>query len=169
LLSGAPSLRFEARDGSSGAGRVASSASWGDLARSLKGPLLQKEAPGYAKIAAPWNLRFAARLPAGIARCASPEDVRTCLHWAQSNDVPLAIRSGGHSYAGFSTTSGLMIDVSLMNEVGGLDASAVRLSGGARNANVYAALRPLGRAITHGRCKGVGVAGLVLGGGIGFS
>jgi FAD/FMN-containing dehydrogenase len=115
-------------------------------------------------------LRFAARLPAGIARCASPEDVRTCLHWARSNDVPLAIRSGGHSYAGFSTTSGLMIDVSLMNEVGGLDASGrVRLSGGARNANVYAALRPLGRAITHGRCKGVGVAGLVLGGGIGFS
>ena len=45
----------------------------------------------------------------------------------------------------------------------------MRLSGGARNANVYAALRPLGRAITHGRCKGVGVAGLVLGGGIGFS
>ncbi|HEV7464337.1 MAG TPA: FAD-binding oxidoreductase [Methyloceanibacter sp.] len=159
-----------ARAASSGAGTVASSASWGDLARSLKGPLLQKEAPGYAKIAAPWNLRFAARLPAGIARCASPEDVRTCLHWAQSNDVPLAIRSGGHSYAGFSTTSGLMIDVSLMNEVGGLDASGrVRLSGGARNANVYAALRPLGRAITHGRCKGVGVAGLVLGGGIGFS
>jgi hypothetical protein len=58
---------------------------------------LHKDAPDYATIAAPWNLRFAATLPAGIARCVSPEDVRACLHWAQSNE-------GGHSYAGFSTT-----------------------------------------------------------------
>jgi FAD/FMN-containing dehydrogenase len=145
-------------------------APWDDLARSLNGPLLRKDAADYPKIAAPWNLRFAARLPAGIARCTSPEDVRAALLWAERNDVPFAIRSGGHSYAGFSTTSGLMIDVSLMNEVGDLDASGrVRLGGGARNANVFASLGPLNRAITHGRCKGVGVAGLVLGGGIGFS
>ena len=170
VLLGLAYLPGSARAGASNAGTVASSASWDDLARSLKGPLLHKDAFDYATIAAPWNLRFAATLPAGIARCVSPEDVRACLHWAQSNEVPLAIRSGGHSYAGFSTTSGLLLDVSLMNEVGDLDASGrVRLSGGARNANVYAALRPLGRAITHGRCKGVGVAGLVLGGGIGFS
>jgi FAD/FMN-containing dehydrogenase len=43
------------------------------------------------------------------------------------------------------------------------------MGGGARNANVYAGLRPANRSITHGRCEGVGVAGLVLGGGIGFS
>jgi hypothetical protein len=115
-------------------------------------------------------LRFAQLLPAGIPRCTSPEDVRACLLWARSNDVPLAIRSGGHSYAGFSTTSGLMIDVSLMKEVGEVDpAGRVRMGGGARNANVYSALGPRNRALTHGRCKGVGVAGLVLGGGIGFS
>jgi len=149
---------------------AASSTPWNQLARSLQGPLLKKDAPDFAQIASPWNLRFASRIPAGIARCTSPEDVRACLNWARSNDVPLAIRSGGHSYAGFSTTSGLMIDVSLMNEVGGLDAAGrVRMNGGARNANVYSALGPVNRALTHGRCKGVGVAGLVLGGGIGFS
>lgn len=149
---------------------AASSAPWNQLARSLQGPLLKKDAPDFARIASPWNLRFASRLPAGIARCTSPEDVRACLHWARSNDVPLAIRSGGHSYAGFSTTSGLMIDVSLMNEVGDPDAAGrMRMNGGARNANVYSALGPVNRALTHGRCKGVGVAGLVLGGGIGFS
>lgn len=43
------------------------------------------------------------------------------------------------------------------------------MDGGARNADVYRALGPVNRALTHGRCKGVGVAGLVLGGGIGFS
>jgi FAD/FMN-containing dehydrogenase len=106
----------------------------------------------------------------GIARCASADDVRSSLLWAASNSVPLAIRSGGHFYAGYSTTSGLLIDVSLMNEVGVRDANGrVRMGGGARNADVYAGLRPVNRAITHGRCMGVGVAGLVLGGGIGFS
>src|ERR1700704_434231 len=53
VLLGLAHLPGYARAASSGAGTVASSASWGDLARSLKGPLLQKEAPGYAKIAAP--------------------------------------------------------------------------------------------------------------------
>jgi FAD/FMN-containing dehydrogenase len=90
--------------------------------------------------------------------------------WAKANGMPLAIRSGGHSYAGYSTTSGLLIDVSSMNEVGAPDVEGrVRMGGGARNANVYAGLRPANRSITHGRCEGVGVAGLVLGGGIGFS
>ena len=149
---------------------AASSAPWNQLARSLQGSLLKKDAPDFARIASPWNLHFASRIPAGIARCTSPEDVRACLLWARSNGVPLAIRSGGHSYAGFSTTSGLMIDVSLMNGVGDVHpAGRVRMGGGARNANVYSALRPLNRALTHGRCNGVGVAGLVLGGGIGFS
>ena len=45
----------------------------------------------------------------------------------------------------------------------------MRLGGGARNADVFTALRAGNHAITHGRCKGVGVAGLTLGGGIGFS
>ena len=118
----------------------------------------------------PWNLRFASIVPAGIARCASPDDVAICLLWAQRNDMPIAIRSGGHSYAGFSTTDGLLIDVSPMNEVGEIDGEGLlRLGGGARNANVFAALQAGNHAITHGRCKGVGVAGLTLGGGIGFS
>ena len=149
---------------------VAAPADWRGLARLLGGELLQSEAPDFARIAAPWNLRFASVLPAGIARCASSEDVTICLLWAQRNDMPIAIRSGGHSYAGFSTTDGLMIDVSLMNEVGAMDSEGrLRLGGGARNANVFAALQAGNHAITHGRCKGVGVAGLTLGGGIGFS
>ena len=143
---------------------------WRGLAQLLSGELLQSDAPDFARIATPWNLRFASAVPAGIARCASPDDVGICLLWAKRNDVPIAIRSGGHSYAGFSTTDGLLIDVSPMNEVGKLDEEGLlRLGGGARNANVFAALQTGNHAITHGRCKGVGVAGLTLGGGIGFS
>ena len=148
----------------------ASPADWADLARSLNGHLLQRGVPNFATIAAPWNLRFASTLPQAIARCATPEDVRICLLFASANKVPFAVRSGGHSYAGFSTTTGLLLDVSAMNEVR-YDAPSgrVHLGGGARNADVYAGLAPVNRAITHGRCRGVGVAGLVLGGGIGFS
>ncbi|HEX7533292.1 MAG TPA: FAD-dependent oxidoreductase, partial [Methyloceanibacter sp.] len=152
------------------AGSDASPADWADLARALNGHLLERGVPNFASIAAPWNLCFASTVPQAIARCATPDDVRNCLLWAAANKMPFAIRSGGHSYAGFSTTTGLLLDVSALNAVR-YDAPSgrVHLGGGARNADVYAGLAPVGRALTHGRCKGVGVAGLVQGGGIGFS
>lgn len=143
---------------------------WDELARSLQGPLLRPGMPDFEQIAAPWNLRYASRMPGAIARCSSPADVQASLEWATSNHVPLVARSGGHSYAGYSTTPGLMIDVSPMNSVAFDPATGqATLGGGARNRDAYAAMRPLSVAVTHGRCKGVGVAGLVLGGGIGFN
>jgi FAD/FMN-containing dehydrogenase len=143
---------------------------WRELAQILGGELLQADAPDFARVATPWNLRFASTVPAAIARCASSEDVGICLLWAARNEISIAIRSGGHSYAGFSTTDGLLIDVSPLNAVGEIDSERhLRLGGGARNADVFAALQSGNHALTHGRCKGVGVAGLTLGGGIGFS
>ncbi|HLH22077.1 MAG TPA: FAD-binding oxidoreductase [Chloroflexota bacterium] len=143
---------------------------WQELARSLQGTLLRPGDPDYARIARPWNLRFASILPNGIARCVSTDDVRTCLQWAQAHGVPLVARSGGHSYAGYSQTTDLMIDLSPMNQVT-YDAKLglAHMSGGARNSDVYASLRTVGRTVTHGRCAGVGVGGLVLGGGLGFN
>jgi FAD/FMN-containing dehydrogenase len=143
---------------------------WQQLARSLQGTLLRAGDNDFDGIAKPWNLRFASILPAAIARCVSTDDVRTCILWAQSNDIPLVARSGGHSYAGYSTTTGLLIDLSQINQVSfDADTGLARLGGGARNADVYSSLRQVGQAITHGRCGAVGVAGLVLGGGIGFN
>jgi FAD/FMN-containing dehydrogenase len=143
---------------------------WKALAAALRGPLLMPGAVEFAERAAPWALQYAATLPQGIAQCANEADVRTCVLWARANGIDLVARSGGHSYAGYSTTTGLMIDVSAMHAVD-IDPSTgvARLGGGARNRNVYAACRPFARAVTHGRCKEVGVAGLVLGGGIGFN
>ncbi|MBI4469979.1 MAG: FAD-binding oxidoreductase [Acidobacteria bacterium] len=143
---------------------------WTELASALHGQLVRPGDMDYLRYASPWNLRYAGVLPGGIARCADTGDVQASLGWARKYDVPLVIRSGGHSYAGFSTTQGLMIDVSPMNRVS-FDPSTgmATLGGGARNADVYANLRPPSVAVTHGRCKAVGVAGLVLGGGIGFN
>lgn len=146
------------------------STAWTVLARLLQGPLLLPGAPDFNRVVAPWNLRFAGQKPAAVARCQSVSDVQACLAFAQSQGIPLVARSGGHSYAGFSLTPGLMIDVSPMNQIEFDPASGrARVGGGGRNANVYAALRPPSVAVTHGRCKEVGVGGLVLGGGIGFN
>ncbi len=146
-------------------------ADWDALARLLPGRVLRQGAAGYEEIATPWNLRWSDRpRPDGIVRATSAEDVRTALRWARDNGVPLVARSGGHSYAGYSTTSGLIIDVSPMTDIR-FDASSGRayVQGGARNAHVYDALGKVNRIVTHGRCLSVGVAGLVLGGGVGFN
>ncbi len=143
---------------------------WGELARSLSGSLIRPGQGGYRALALPNNLRYESVLPAGIALCAGAKDVSTSILWARKYDVPLVARSGGHSYAGYSTTTGLMIDLTMMRSFSFDSGTGVAtLGGGARNADIYAKCPPLGVAITHGRCESVGVAGLVLGGGIGFN
>lgn len=147
-----------------------SDAAWRDLASRLTGDVLRPGDPGYLDAALPYNLRWAGILPEGIARCATAEDVATSVLWARDNDVELAARSGGHSYAGFSSTTGLQIDV------GPLDGAAVdpsrgtaTVGAGVRNAGLSAALEPHGFAMSQGRCPTVSVSGLTLGGGFGFS
>ncbi len=146
-------------------------ADWNALARLLPGRVLRPGGVDFDDIATPWNLRWSDRpRPEGIVRAASAEDVRTAILWARDNGVPLVARSGGHSYAGYSTTDGLIIDVSTMTEIR-YDPASERafVNAGARNTHVYAALGEVDRTVTHGRCLGVGVAGLVLGGGVGFN
>jgi len=114
-----------------------------------QGSLLKRNHLDFVKIAKPWNLYFASTAPQGIARCASTDDMRSSLLWAASNSVPLAIRSGGHSYASFSTTSGLLIDVSLVNEVAIHDAEGLVRMGRRAQRRCHASHRPVNRAITH--------------------
>ncbi len=110
------------------------------------------------------------RLPAGIAVCVSPEDAAACVTWARETGAPFAVRSGGHSYAGFSTSDGLVIDVKGMRAVTvNPAAGTVTVAGGANNADVGDALKPYGVYFPGGRCPTVGVSGLTLGGGWGLS
>jgi len=143
---------------------------WRYLAASLSGPLLRPRDFDFAKFSAPYNLRYAHRQPLGIALCAHSKDVATAILWCREFRVPFATRSGGHSYAGYSTSRGLQIDLSTMRSAH-LDPSAgtVRIGGGARNEDLYDVLERANAAITHGRCPSVGAAGFLLGGGIGFN
>ena len=111
--------------------------------------------------------RFDALEPAGIAYCHSPADVATCLSFVRKFRLPVRVRSGGHSYAGWSTvTGGLVIDVSAMNSVSFGD-STVTVGAGLDLIHFYAALAAGGVAVPGGSGPTVGIAGSALGGGIG--
>jgi FAD/FMN-containing dehydrogenase len=143
---------------------------WGALARRLSGRLLLPSDAAFGDLARPNNLRYASRLPAGIAMCANARDVGASILWARENGVPLVARTGGHSYGGYSTTTGLMIDLGAMNSFAFDPGTGIAtFGGGARNRDVFSECRKAGVAITHGRCLSVGVAGLALGGGVGFN
>jgi FAD binding domain/Berberine and berberine like len=155
-----------------GSGRKGpSDADWERLARRLRGGRLVRpgDAP-YASLRLPFNLRYAYIRPAGIAVCTRAEDIRQAILWARDHDVSIAARAGGHSYAGYSTTPGLLVDLSRMTAVAvRSDPATVDVRPGARNTGIYAALQPHGVAISAGRCPTVAVSGLALGGGFGFS
>lgn len=143
-------------------------ADWSELSKSLQGTLIRPNSPHYPTARQLFNSRFDYIHPAAIAYCVLPADVQTCIAFAQRFDVPLAARSGGHSYAGYSTTTGLVLDVSRMNAVTvDTRAGTASVGAGTRLIDVYVALAPHGLVLPAGTCPTVGIAGLTLGGGVG--
>lgn len=140
--------------------------------RGLRGQVADVVLPGDKRLDAlsrPQNLAYAGVRPLAVARCSAPEHVARAVLWARENAVPFVLRSGGHSYAGCSVTSGLLVDMSPMSRIAAGSDGLVRVGGGALNGHVYAALRARGLALTHGRCTGVGASAFLMGGGIGFA
>ena len=111
--------------------------------------------------------RFDVLHPAGIAYCATPRDVSTCLAFVRKFRLPVAARSGGHSYAGWSSTNGgLIVDVTAMNSFR-VTGGSVQVGTGLHLIDMYQRLAARGLAVPGGSCATVGVAGLTLGGGVG--
>jgi FAD/FMN-containing dehydrogenase len=141
------------------------------LAGQLKGTLLQPGDPGYAAGCALYNEVYAPD-PAAVALCAAPSDVQRCVSFARDHGVALTARSGGHSYGGYSSCPGLVINVTPMNAValGGVGPSGqpqASVGAGAHLIDVYSQLGGQGMLLPGGSCPTVGIAGLALGGGIG--
>ncbi len=124
---------------------------------------------GYDEARAVWNGWFDKR-PAVIARCRITQDVVSVVRFARESALPLAVRSGGHSLAGLSSCDdGIMLDLSLMRDVVvDADARTARVAPGATWADFDAATQAHGLASTGGLISHTGVAGLTLGGGIGW-
>lgn len=139
------------------------------LSQQLSTPLILPGNSAYASTAQLYNPRFdASSHPAAIARCASTDDVVACVRFAAAGGAPLALRNGGHSYGGWSSGPGLVVDVRPMSTVTVDTASGTaRIGAGAQLIDVYAALAAQGVAIAAGSCPTVGITGLGLAGGVG--
>jgi FAD/FMN-containing dehydrogenase len=99
------------------------------------------------------------------------DDVRAAVRWAAKHDVRLAARSGGHSYAGYSTVhGGLVVDLRRLRTVSlSRGGGVARVEAGAQLVDVYTALAARGATVPGGTCPSVGAGGLVLGGGMGLA
>ncbi|MFJ6673005.1 FAD-binding oxidoreductase [Actinosynnema sp. NPDC091369] len=151
------------------AGTGARPARWGRLRAHLAGELLLPGDDGYEAARLPFNSLFDHHRPAAIARCVRPEDVQRCLEEARHVGIRVAARSGGHSYAAYSTPhQGLVVDLAPMNGVEVRPDGTAVVGAGARLGDVYAALAAAGRCLPLGNCPSVGIAGLTLGGGLGW-
>ncbi|MGO1054117.1 FAD-binding oxidoreductase [Crossiella sp. CA198] len=130
--------------------------------------LLLPQDPEFTGAWSPFNSALSPAPPAALARCGTPEQVQACLDVVRRAKLPVAARSGGHSYAGYSAPAGgLVLDLSPMNTVRVRPDGTAVIGAGAKLADVYTALARAGRALPAGSCPSVGIAGLTLGGGIG--
>jgi FAD/FMN-containing dehydrogenase len=143
----------------------------GELARALDGDLVVRGSSGYAQARLLFDTRFDSIRPLAVAFCEGVEDIQRALRWARRYDVRIAARSGGHSYGGYSTAAGgLLVDVGRMAGIRVNRASRTAAIGaGARLGGVYESLARAGVTIPAGSCRTVGIAGLALGGGVGFA
>jgi FAD/FMN-containing dehydrogenase len=128
---------------------------------------LTPDRDGYEEARRPAIARFRDVRPQAIARCSSPDDVAEALAFARRERLPVAARSGGHCFAGGSTTTGVVIDLGPLDGVSVANGVAT-IGAGARLGAVYDALLRHGATIPAGCGPQVGIAGLTLGGGLGI-
>ena len=139
------------------------------LSEGFTGTLLQSGDAGYDEARRVHNGMIDKR-PALIAQCRTPADVARVIAVARQRGLELTVKGGGHNVAGRATIdAGVVIDLALMNGVA-VDAAArrARVGGGALWRDVDRATQAHGLATVGGEVSTTGVAGLTLGGGIGW-
>lgn len=139
------------------------------LRASVEGEVLEPSQPGYDEARKLANARFD-RSPALIVRCQTTQDVVQAVRFARAHELPIAVRSGGHSLTGVSSVDGaVMVDLQPMTKID-LDAisGVARVQMGVTNGMLVQTLGAQGFATTTGTCTSVGMGGSTLGGGIGW-
>jgi FAD/FMN-containing dehydrogenase len=140
-----------------------------DLRAALSGEVTGPDDSGYDEARSVFFKGFDRR-PAAVAHVANAGDVARAISFARENDLPLAVRSGGHSRAGYGTTDdGLVIDLSGMKAID-IDAEAktVWVETGNTAAEFTNATGEHGLVTGLGDAGSVGIGGITLAGGIGF-
>jgi hypothetical protein len=139
------------------------------LASQISGHVITPDSPAYDSARTVFNRAFDQR-PALIVQCAGASDVARTLEFVQKQNLPVAVRAGGHSRAGFSVCDGgAVTDLSVMNRVDvDADTHVARAEAGSLVRDLDHGTQRFGLATTSGGCPTVGLAGLTLGGGEGF-
>jgi FAD/FMN-containing dehydrogenase len=135
----------------------------------LRGRVIDASDPGYAAARRVWN-GAVDRHPAMIACCQDTADVVTAVKFGRAHGLPIAVRAGGHGVAGRAVCDGgLVIDLRGISQVRVDPRRRLALAGaGALNGEFDAATQHYGLATTAGIVSHTGLAGLTLGGGIGW-
>jgi FAD/FMN-containing dehydrogenase len=138
------------------------------LRERFTGRLITPGDAAYDRARRVWNATTD-RHPALVARCATAADVAAALRFARDQELPVAVRGGGHSYPGFSTCDdGVVIDLGSMQVVTiDPDRRIATVEAGALLGGLDAAAQRHGLVCPSGAVSHTGVAGLTLGGGLG--
>lgn len=143
------------------------SSEWSALEAAIAGEVIRPGSRDYDSVRKPAISRFHGVQPEAVVRCLTPGDVAETISFAQMTGLPTASRSGGHCFAGRSTSPGIVIDVTLMNAVS-VSGGVATIGAGARLGDVYEVLGHHDLTVPAGSCPTVGIAGLTLGGGLGI-
>jgi FAD/FMN-containing dehydrogenase len=140
-----------------------------DLEASFAGELVRTGSAAYDRHRAVWNGSIDGR-PALIARCSSAADVAAAVTFAKRTDLPLAVRGGGHSFPGHSVCEdGVVVDLGPMKGIGvDPEARTATAEGGVLLGELDRETQAFGLAVPAGIVTHTGLAGLTLGGGIGW-
>lgn len=135
----------------------------------VRGQLILPSDPGYDVARRVWNAMIDRR-PAAIVRPVGAADVLAAVRFAREHSLPIAVRGGGHNVAGNGTVEdGLVIDLCLMKGIR-VDPTrrTVRVEPGVVLGELDRETEPFGLAVPTGVVSATGLAGLTLGGGVGW-
>jgi FAD/FMN-containing dehydrogenase len=138
------------------------------LAKAVRGPVLLRGSAAYESGRRVFDSLYASVRPLAVVQPLDAGDVGAVVRWAAAHDVRIVAKSGGHSYGGYSTTTGVVVDLSRLHGVS-VGGGRATVAAGARLGDVYQALGSRGVAIPAGTCPSVGIGGHVLGGGFGLA
>ncbi|WP_217235970.1 FAD-binding oxidoreductase [Streptomyces sp. AC555_RSS877] len=133
----------------------------------IGGELVLPDDAGFALARQIQNTEYDTIEPHAVAYCASERDIALCVRHARDQGLRLHVRGGGHSFNGWSTGEGLVVDLSRMNHAVA-EGPVVRLGAGVQSMDALDALRTQGRQIVTGTFPTVGAGGFLTGGGIGW-
>jgi FAD/FMN-containing dehydrogenase len=139
------------------------------LRAAMTGPVVTPDDPGYEQARRVWNAEIDRR-PSVVAYCASTDDVVAAMEFARASSLEISVRGGAHATSGMSVgDAGIVIDLSRMNDVAvDPDARRATAGGGALLRDLDAATQIHGLAVPAGEIGHTGIAGLTLGGGMGW-